>query len=334
MTTPPPSAEAAEPVTPAPAAQRPLGRSRTLGALLAVEWARLRARPLVRAAAVAAALAALAAGIGTLAASHPDSPAHLHALQAQQRQAIERCVTSGFNPPVSQVAQSDRREFCANEAIPAPPYTFQLTSLLDLLEGAGGKGSAGPLVVVALLLGASLVGADWHSGQLATQLLWEPRRLRVLAAKVTVAAVAITVGVLAAQALLGAALLPAALLRGSTAGATAGWFGEVAGAALRVAVLAGLAAGIGACLASVGRRTAAALATVAVYGLVELFARGFENPTVARWLLGENAAVFVTAGRAPAQLGRSTLAALAILLAVAIGSFALAAASFLQRDIT
>lgn len=61
---------------------------------------------------------------------------------------------------------------------------FELVDLKGALQGV-----TAPLVIVAWLLGASAIGADWQSRTLTTLLTWEPRRARVLATKALAAMV-------------------------------------------------------------------------------------------------------------------------------------------------
>lgn len=304
-------------------------------ALLRVEVRRLLARRLVRVVAAAVVAGSVATGIAVLATSREATPAQVRIAEAERQRAIEQCVSDGFNPPATQADAADRREFCVNEAIPAGQITFQLTDVLDILQGTDGKGSAAPLVIVSLLLGASFVGAEWRSRGLHAQLGWEPRRPRVAATKVGVAAAAVFGGALLAQAIVAVALVPAAILRGTTQGVDAGWMLSVGGAALRVALLSAIAAATGASLAMIGRSTAAALGAVLVYGLVEVVVRGFEDPAWLRWLAGENGGLFVVADPAASlRIGRSTIGALIVLAAYAFAIFGAAIASFRARDVS
>ncbi len=303
--------------------------------LLGSELRTMLDRPLVRAFAAGALVAIVVAGVVVLLASRKGTLAHIRALDSQQQQAIERCVRTGYNPPLSGIAADDRREFCASEGVPAPPFTFHLTQLLDIVEGADVKGTAMPLVILSFLLGASFAGADWQSGAMPTLLGWEPRRLRVLAAKVVVPAAVMLCGVLAAQVILGAALAPAAVLKGTTEGADPTWLVTLAGAAARVGLLSVLAAVVGSSLAMIGRSTAAALSFALLYGLVELFIRGFENPAWQRWLIGENAGVFVTL-RQPTQShpGFSPAVALILLIVYTGAILSFSGVTLLRRDVT
>lgn len=299
--------------------------------LLASELRRLLVRPLFRVVAGAAVLAILVTAVAILVASHKDSPAHIRLLEGRRDMAIQGCVDAGFNPPLSSVAADDRREFCIAEGLPAPPFTFRLTGLLDIVEGAGFKGTAIPLVIVSFLLGASFVGAEWQSGAVATLLAWKPGRLQVLTAKVAVPAGVLFVGALVAQALLAFALVPVAAIKGTTEGIDAAWLVSFVSACLRVGVLAGIAAALGASVAMIGRGTAAALGVAAIYAVIELFIRGFEDPEWQRWLLGENASAFVTAQRPAA--GFSPTGAFLVVSAVVAATTVLAAQTFKRRDV-
>lgn len=74
------------------------------------------------------------------------------------------------------------------------------------------------LLVVAVIAAASFVGGEYRAGTIETTLLWEPRRWRVLAAKLTAGALsAFLIHVLLLTYLV-VVLLPAGLWRGTTAG--------------------------------------------------------------------------------------------------------------------
>ncbi len=107
---------------------------------------------------------------------------------------------------------------------------YALVGLPDVLMG-----TSLVLVSVGWMLGASAIGADWHAGHLTTILTWEPRRGRVLFAKIAAALTGVFVLSLVIQALLGVALAAAAAGAGSTAGADSAWLAESGGVALRVA---------------------------------------------------------------------------------------------------
>ncbi len=70
---------------------------------------------------------------------------------------------------------------------------FLTRPTLDLAEEVDGRGTVlvALLAGIGILVGATFAGADWHSGSLGNQLLFEPRRLRMWLAK----AVAVVAGV-------------------------------------------------------------------------------------------------------------------------------------------
>ena len=161
---------------------------------------------------------------------------------------------------------------------------------------AGAFAFAGGSALVAFLIGATWIGAEWSSRSLVALLFWEPRRFRVFGAKIAV--------LLGASALLGAAAQAGWLVMASTLRATVGvdaplpegFWSELLGVQARgvlLTVLAGLA-GFG--LANLVRNTGAALGVGFVYfAIVENVVHGF-LPTWAPWLLTRNAAALLEPG--------------------------------------
>lgn len=238
-----------------------------------------------------------------------------------------------------------------SEDIPSPPPGFEpppdfkpcgvldptgysvdpLFHMRDFLAIA--KGMAAPMIVLALLLGASFVGAEWHNRTITSTLTWEPRRVRLLLAKAIACAAVTFVALVALQALLGAALTPAAAWRGDFAGTGGTWFRSVAGAVLRSGATAAIASVIGLSIASFGRSTVAALGVAFGYfAVLEGIVRGVK-PQWSRWLMGDNAAIFVSGDRLGFPNSRSVLAAGILLGIYACGAFAIAASSFRARDV-
>jgi len=206
---------------------------------------------------------------------------------------------------------------------------YDLVGLPDVLMG-----TSLVLVSVAWVLGASAIGADWHAGHVTTILTWEPRRGRVMLAKIVASLTSVFVVSLTIQALLGAALAVAAAGAGSTTGADAAWLAESAGVALRVALLSTIFAAFGFGLASAGRNTAVALGVGFGYlVIVENLVRGL-RPQWTPWLLTDNAGLFIVDSPIDfPMLGRSTVGA--GLYLAAVGAVLLLAASglFRTRDV-
>ena len=206
---------------------------------------------------------------------------------------------------------------------------YDLVGLPDVLMG-----TSLVLVSVAWILGASAIGADWHAGHVTTILTWEPRRGRVMLAKIVASLTSVFVVSLTIQALLGAALAAAAAGAGSTTGADAAWLAESAGVALRVALLSTIFAGFGFGLASAGRNTAVALGVGFGYlVIVENLVRGL-RPQWTPWLLTDNAGLFIVDSPIDfPMLGRSTVGAGLYLAAVGAVLLLTASGLFRTRDV-
>lgn len=206
---------------------------------------------------------------------------------------------------------------------------YALVGLPDVLMG-----TSLVLVSVGWMLGASAIGADWHAGHITTILTSEPRRGRVVVAKIAASLASVFVLSLMIQALLGAALGAAAAGAGSTAGADASWLADSAGVALRVAVLSTIFAGFGFGLASAGRNTAVALGVGFGYlVIVENLVRGL-RPAWTPWLLTDNAALFIVDSPVDSLLlGRSAVGAALYLAAVGALLLLVAAGLFRTRDV-
>ena len=207
---------------------------------------------------------------------------------------------------------------------------FHLTNLDDVFTG-----TSVPLVILSLVVGASFVGAEWHHGTIATTLTWESRRVPLLGGKLAAAVLGTGLAAVAVQAVLAGTLLPAAVFRGSTAGADGEWAMEVAGLALRIGALSGLAAGVGLSLATIGRNTAAALGAAFVYLYVVEQLIGNLRPGWRDWLLALNSAQIVAGPSIDAPLEERSIAVAALVVAAYAGAvFLVATALFQRRDVT
>jgi ABC-type transport system involved in multi-copper enzyme maturation permease subunit len=209
-----------------------------------------------------------------------------------------------------------------------PP--FRLTEIRSALLGASGS-----FLLLAWVIGASAIGAEWHAGTVTTELTWEPRRPRLFAAKGVALATVVFLGVLALQALLGAGLAVTAALRGTTEGADAGWLGATIAVALRSGVLAVVGAAVGFSLAFVARNTAAALGAGFAYAaIVEPLLRAW-RPGWTRWLFFDNVSFFVTGEDLSfPPLGRSAAEAGLVLLLYSLLALGAALMAFRRRDVT
>ena len=261
-----------------------------------------------------------------------DSPDAIAAARAQRAADIQQCVTettaltgTGADdyPPL---ARTDPRAFCEEQVWVNDPR-FKYNEFEWMLMGF-----SMPLLVLAWLVGASFVGAEWHHRTVTTMLTWEPRRVRVMAAKAVAAAGVGFVWIFVLQALIAAAFFPAAQFEGSTAGVDAAWWGDLSLTMLRTSGIATVAAVMGMSLATIGRNTAAALGVgfvhlVIIEGLIRAF-----RPSWMDWLVGENLGLAIFGNDGPI-LGHSETAAWLLLAGYTVGLLAIATMIFRRRDV-
>jgi ABC-2 type transport system permease protein len=137
---------------------------------------------------------------------------------------------------------------------PAFDFRGQFENLLTVF--------AGVLAMFGFIVGASFVGAEWRSGGMMNLLLWRPRRLRVLGAKLgTLLGGLAGLGVLLAGAWTASFWL-VATFRGITDTMTAGAWQSFGLTGLRALVMVLVAGAAGFAIASLGRHTATALGAV------------------------------------------------------------------------
>ena len=206
---------------------------------------------------------------------------------------------------------------------------FDLTNLHEIWAG-----STAGFSFFAVLLGASLIGADWRSGTVGLQLTWEPRRARLALTKAGALMSVAVVAYLVYAVVLALALLPAALVHGSTAGMDAAWWREGIGILLRGAAASAVVIAIGFSIALVGRNAAAALGVLFVYTSILENILSARFPWMTRWLLVRNIARFVEGNDIGDLAQRSTIAAgitLAMYAAAVVGA---AVWIFRARDVT
>lgn len=247
--------------------------------LVLVELSRFISRRAVRVFGMLLLLGVLLAGTLTFVLSHRDVEGATRAARASAAEEHAACEQDPHNEggcgelDLSQVTADPR---------------FHLDGLDDVFRGASIA-----FVMLGLGLGASFVGAEWHHRTMTGLLTWEPRRVRVAAAKFAAVGGAVFLSVLAFEALVGGALIPAAVFRGTTQGADAGWLAQTFGVALKGAALASMGSLLGAALAFVARNSAVALGIA--FGWLAVGENMIRNlrPGLMRWLIGDNAVSFI-----------------------------------------
>jgi ABC-2 type transport system permease protein len=305
--------------------------------LFDVEVRRYLSRRLVR---VVGGLAVLGIVIGCtvmFVRSHRLDPAGMRRLEqraeAEREASVRECVAGEFGIPASAVPPGQSMEQVCGAIVGEPFVQDPAYHLVDLRGALAGVGPI--LITLSLLLGASFIGAEWHSGTMATLLTWEPRRLRVFGSKVAVAAAMAVMGALVLQVILSGGLIAVAAFRGTTAGTDATWVRGVVGLALRAAAVAGVGATVGAALASLGRNTAAALGIGFGYlAVLEPLIRGL-RPRWGPWLVSNNLASFLDGSRSinPGFVSRSPGVAGVLVAIYAAALAAIALAVFSRRDV-
>lgn len=179
--------------------------------LLRVELSRLRARRAVLLLLAAAIVVPAIIAASTVWSTRPPSDAKLASVQAQvdaetALPRVQRTLAKCLEKPERygvEVSSGDVRGFCEANVLPQPEW-FYYYQVLDLdQERTFGSGTVvvAVLGVVMFLLGATFVGHDWSTGSMSNQLLFQPRRVRVWAAKaIAVTLVSLVVAAVVASA--------------------------------------------------------------------------------------------------------------------------------------
>jgi hypothetical protein len=167
------------------------------------------------------------------------------------------------------------------------------------LASAGTVGAAAfaaAAAVIAFIVGATWIGAEWSSRSLVALLFWVPQRLKVMAAKIAVLVLGAALFGALAQA---GWLLMAWILRsvvGTDDPLPDDFWGELLGLQGRSVLLTVLIALLGYGLTNLVRNTGAALGIGFVYfAVLETALRGF-RPSWEPWLLSTNAAGLLAPG--------------------------------------
>ncbi|MCZ2836641.1 ABC transporter permease subunit [Modestobacter sp. VKM Ac-2985] len=274
----------------------PAGR---FGGLLRAEAHRFVARRFIQVLLLLAALGWVTATVIGLTQFASTTPERLAAAQQQLQEEVElsnefreQCLASTDVP-----ADAAPDEFCGPPVTAADldldwyldPAPFSLASAGT--AGAVAFGAAG--AVLAFLVGATFVGAEWSSRSMVALLFWETRRPRVLGAKTAVVAVASAVlGVVAHGAWLATAGLWQ-VVAGDGAALPDGFWSELLATGGRGVLLTTLIGLLGFGLTNLVRNTGAALGVGFVYFAVLETAVRAVRPAWQPWLLTDNAAALV-----------------------------------------
>lgn len=278
------------------------GSTRRKGSLFRSELHRFRSRRFIQVLLGLAVLGWLAAtGIALLNFGDP-TPADYAVAQerldqfvADEEQWREQCAQDAEDagqteeafcgPPLSEMEQLRVENF-----LDTAPFDFVASGQ------AGAMAFAAAAAVLAFLIGATWIGAEWSTRSIVALLFWVPTRLKVVGVKIAVLALAAAVlGVVAQLGWLVMAWILRSLVGADRELPTDFWPDLLAaqGRSVLLTVLVGL---IGFGLANLIRNTGAALGIGFVYfAIVENALRIFE-PALDRWLLSTNAVGLVLPG--------------------------------------
>ncbi len=315
--------------------------------LLAVELTRFRRR---RAVVLTLLLGALLSAVVAFSAVHGSRPASAAERADAERQAasmnqqLRADYQSCLDDPGAVVGGSGDR--CVLEE--ADASWFLARAPLDIAEEVRTSGTVVALLMagVALVVGATFAGADWASGSVAGQLLFEPRRVRVWVAKAAAVVLGVAVATAVVLGCFWAVLLVAASVRDvAVPGAVTrdAWLLAARGVALAAASALGSYA-----LTMLFRNTVATLALLFGYAAVgEGLAATLPVDRISRWALSNDVVAWVQNGRevfddSPCRPGREcdpyyqlglpfAATYLAVLLLVAV---VVSLAAFRRRDVS
>jgi hypothetical protein len=270
--------------------------------LLGVELTRLRWRRAIVLLLAACVLVPAVIWVSTAWNTRPVSDADLANAQQQverdgkdpgmQRQ-LERCIT---HPDRFGVSGDDIEAACDEMVMPQLGW-YLYREPLDLKgeQRASVVAVVTVLAVLLLLVGTSFAGHDWNSGSMSNQLLFEPRRGRVWAAKavVVLAAGLVTAGVVLAAYWTGLWVLAGSRDLHPSAGVVGDGYAEVA----RGAIFAAFAGVGGYALTMLFRSTVATLGVLFAVSLVgPLLLALIAFPGFEKWMPQNNVLAFVQDG--------------------------------------
>ncbi len=247
--------------------------------LLVAEWKRFFARRFTRIMLVIVLVLLGIILIGTGRHSQTLGPADYASARSQQQEFLAQdkaqvaaCEAANANGPAPAGSQYDTGGATCSEV-----YGSFTPSLQNFLPGSWNFATeakdmillfGGILALFGFAVGASFVGAEWSSGNMANMLLWRPRRLALLGTKFA----ALLLGVFVSAVVLGAIwlglLLGLAKFRGSMGHITPGLERSLALDGARGLGLALIVTALGFAIAAIGRGTVTALGIAVGYAVI------------------------------------------------------------------
>ena len=257
--------------------------------MIFAEARRLLARRAFRVIGALCLLAVIAAGVIVFTQSSKSLSASL----PQAQQIVNECRQSLHSGPTTVI----RRGGVVVRAVDSCPTLHQAELMFDKrfkyteAMKTTTQNVAIPLFFLAFAVAASFVGAEWGTGMMTTTLTWEPRRGRVLLAKIVPAFVILGLAVAIVLAFMAVVFIPIGVFRGTTAGMNLAFWHHLSGLWLRAGLIAVFGAALGIGLATLARNTVAALGIGFVYvSILDQLLRHLWNGRFAPWFLTYNLA--------------------------------------------
>ena len=260
--------------------------------LLLVELTRFRSRRAIALMLLAAALLTAILAASTIWESRPVSAQDMANAQAQadaetQRPGFQRQLDRCRDHPRRYMGENDPA-LCEQNMMPQPEW-FLYRETLSLGQERGDTGLAVLTIVCALMIivGTTFAGADWASGSMSNQVLFEPRRLKVWMAKAGAVFLATLVASAVVVAAFWVALYVTAESRGIHTGATVQE--QIRWMAGRGVLLAAFGALGGYALTMLVRHTVGTLAVMFAYAVGgEALTASLPIEGAGRWSLANN----------------------------------------------
>jgi hypothetical protein len=262
--------------------------------LLSVELSRFRSRRAIALLVLATVLVAVAFVGATAWKTRPLT-------QADRTDAVAQADLEGRRPELQQEVRACRADptdylgpestatDCEKALVPSAESYYPRDPLdLGAVLKEEGIGLALIVVVLMVIAGCTFAGADWSSGSMATQLIFEPRRSRLWLAKA--AAVTIGSGLVALVVISGYWLALGAVAQARDLSVSSADVTQVSWHVVRAVTLS-MGAGLGAfALTMIFRHTVATLALLFVYSVGgEIVVNLLPIEGAGRWSVGNNA---------------------------------------------
>ena len=273
--------------------------------LLLVELTRLRWRRAVLALVALSILIPAFVAWGEIHNTRPYSQQEIERATAQVKEQVggdkffarqvRQCAKNPDNYGVAVPDGGDPQTACEQQTLRDYAGLYRQDLNLREVDTQSGVGVIVVLAGLAMLIGATFVGADWASGSMSNQLLFESRRLRVYAAK---AVAVLLVGLLVSFAVLVAwwAVIGAVASHRDISTSAAAW-ADIRGSVWRGTLLAGLAGAGGYAMTMLFRSTVATLGVL--FGTVvatSLLISSLPLENAQRWLPSVNIGAWVLDG--------------------------------------